>query len=794
MSQVLPIGFFGYPSNPATIGETIRTAVSEINNGSVARIRTWEDLRVGGRVIIRDILSAIDDSHFFCIDLTGLNLNVMFELGYAIARNKVIFPILDNSFATHRTMFEQLRILTTVGYVPYQNSRQIVEGFYREQPYQSNAETLFEQIVQPSFQPGAEEKLLYLKSRVETEASVRLTRRIYRSPIPQTIDDPQEVAVQYLAWYGSNIYTALGVICHLMHPDREGAALHNARYALVAGITVGMDKPLRMLTEGDYLAPLDYREVLIQYRTAADAVTRLEEWLSPLEQSWLERQSTRQGYMAALTLATELQNLQIGEPIAENEAEKLVDYYFIETVAYREALEGKQTVFVGRKGTGKSANFIKLANELEADRRNLVVSIKPIAYELQGITDLLSRYRERDNKTYAVESLWKFLLLSEVANVVARMIRERQVPMDEDEVALMTLMERDDAMLSRDFSVRLERCVEALHTAQQSRSGERNIEQDQLSISEALHEGIYTELRILLGKILSNKKRVAILVDNLDKAWDRTSDLTNLAEFFLGLLSAAKRLTMDFRRDDSRRDAVYVTVAIFLRSDIFYKIKNVAREPDKINSYRLSWDDPELLLRVIEERFVALHAGNIQPDEMWTRYFCETVKGNPTKQYLLERILPRPRDFVYLIKAAISTAINRRHPRVEEGDILDAEKQYSQFAVESLLVENDLPVGSLEAIIYEFIGNPPFLTYEQVRDSLIMVGVAAERIEEAIDGLCTLRFLGVEVSDGEYRFSDDPQEFRRVQVLSRKLGERRGTPSQYMINPAYWAFIEVAES
>src|SRR4051812_34816560 len=104
MSQIMPRGFFGYPSNPATIGETIRTAVTEINRGGVAQIRTWEGLNISGRIIIQEILQAIDESQFFCIDLTGLNFNVMFELGYAIARNKVIFPIFDDSFATHRNM------------------------------------------------------------------------------------------------------------------------------------------------------------------------------------------------------------------------------------------------------------------------------------------------------------------------------------------------------------------------------------------------------------------------------------------------------------------------------------------------------------------------------------------------------------------------------------------------------------------------------------------------------------------------------------------------------------------
>src|SRR5262249_30669879 len=163
------------------------------------------------------------------------------------------------------------------------------------------------------------------------------------------------------------------------------------------------------------------------------------------------------------------------------------------------------------------------------------------------------------------------------------------------------------------------------------------IEQDQLSISEALHGTLYKELRLLLGRILSkNKKRVAILIDNLDKAWDKQSDLPSLAEFFLGLLSAVKRVALDFTREDSRRDPVQVSAAIFLRSDIFFTVSAAAREPDKINSYKLSWDDPELLANVIEERLTALHAGSMGPDQLWARYFAPFVRGDATKDYFLQ--------------------------------------------------------------------------------------------------------------------------------------------------------------
>jgi hypothetical protein len=65
----------------------------------------------------------------------------------------------------------------------------------------------------------------------------------------------------------------------------------------------------------------------------------------------------------------------------------------------------------------------------------------------------------------------------------------------------------------------------------------------------------------------------------------------------------------------------------------------VAREPDKLSFTRLKWDDPELLLRVVEERYVVSHGTASDPAEMWHRYFGAQVRGVPMREYLVSRIL-----------------------------------------------------------------------------------------------------------------------------------------------------------
>lgn len=787
----VPKGFFAYPSKPPSISEIIKTALVNIGGSGLVNFKTWEECRVGGHIIIDEICTYIDEADLFCADLTHLNANVMFELGYAIASNKRIWLILDNSLVDSNTHFEQLRILTTVGYANYCNSRDIETKFYSDSPYETLHKTIFERSIKPNLIPGKSPQLLYLKGRHNTEANVRISKRVDDSKIPIIVDDPRESSVQPLTWYGVQVYSAMAVICHFANPQREGAQLHNARYALVAGMACGMKKPLLMLEEGDFFIPVDYRDVLRQYQTASQALGHLEGWLRPLEDEWRARATSVKTYASTVALATELRGLQVGEYLAENEAERLTEEYFVETSAYMDALRGSSTIFVGRKGSGKTANLLKLSHTLNEDSRNLVCVIRPIDYELQGIIQLLLRYKERDQKGYVIESLWKFLIFSEISNAAVNKIYKRPSgDIFSNERALVDIYERPNSFIKEDFTIRLERCVNQLVAIQGSLQDTGSQETFRTQISEAAHRSVLSELRVALGKALRDVNRVAILVDNLDKTWDKTANLSNMSEFLLGLISVGKRIPIDFGHNVGHRESINVSLTIFLRSDIFAQVMSIAREPDKILYTKLNWQDRQLLLRVIEERFSSSNE-SVPPNEIWERFFTPTVKGIPTKDYLLDRSLPRPRDLIFITKAAIATAVNRGHTKVEEDDILYAEKQYGQYALDSILVENGITVEALERVLYEFVGSKPFLTQEEVNSCILKSGVNSELLEDITEHLCALAFLGIEVGNQDFRFAEDFQDYQKLSVLKRKQSEIKGSALRYKINSPFWAFLEI---
>ena len=792
MNPQIPSAFFAYPSSPAIIGETITTAISELNKSNLIQIKTWEECKVGGRIIIDAICKEITESQLFCADLTQVNTNVMFELGFAIATNKRVWLILDETKSESRKQFEQVRILTTVGYTNYCSAYDIQGKFYTDAPYQNLDKTIFKESIEPNLVLGQVPTILYLKSRHETEPSRQISKKINKSKIPQIVDDPRESAVQSLTWYGTQIYSARAVVCHFTNPEREGAQLHNARCALVSGLAKGMGKELLMLEEGDFFIPIDYRDSLKQYQTANQAVTILEEWLNPIQAQWIEAEQSKVQHATQVTLAAELRSLKVGEYLAENEITNLIEDYFVETTAYTEALQGNNIIFVGRKGSGKTANLFKLENNLSNDPRNLVCVIKPIAYELEGIVELLRRYNERDEKGYLIESLWKFLIYTEMGRAAIERINNRASgEVFENEKDLVQFNKETDYLLNEDFTIRLERTVENIIKYPRPSTRDGSMEEFRGAISEAIHKGVLSKLRIALGLALKKTERVAVLVDNLDKAWDKTSNLANLSQFFLGLLGAAGRIPVEFQHKDSRRESLNINLIIFLRSDIFYRIMEQAREPDKIRYTKLSWKDPALLLKVIEERFISSHQGNVGSQEMWDKYFTSTVRGLPIKEYILGRILPRPRDLVFLIKSAVSIAINRGHTIVEEDDILQAEKQYSQYALESILVENGITVETLEKILYEFAGSNSQLNFDNLISILNTCEIPSTAHEEVVEHLCALAFLGIEINSNEFRFAEDFQDYQKLKVLLRKRREMLGRRPPYKINPPFWTYLEI---
>jgi hypothetical protein len=539
-----------------------------------------------------------------------------------------------------------------------------------------------------------------------------------------------------------------------------------------------------MLAEEDYSPPLDYENLLSVYRTGRECELIFDNWLK--ERNLKPRGGNR---TPRVRLATELRALRFGEHVAENEVDNLTDY-FIVTGAFDDVMADRNALFVGRKGTGKTANMLQAAARLSEDARNLVVVIKPAAYEFTSLLELLDRLPV-SMQQYSIEALWRFLLTSEIANQVVGTIELRHpgIPFTEDERKLLEYVDTVEFRLRDGFGVRFERTVNSLSSIPEH----PNETEGRDYVNEALHSEAIEHLRSLLGPVLRGKQRIALLIDNLDKGWEKTVDLDLLSQLLLGLLSAVGRVKTDFAKKDVWREPISLTTTTFLRSDIFAHVLTRAREPDKIPASKVTWDDPETLLRVVEERFLAARPDDTDPDELWSRFFCPTVDGTPTRRYLVSRVLPRPRDLIYLCNAVASAATNRGNQRIELEDIRSGEMVYSQFAFESLLVENGITISMFKTVLFEFLGESPIISHSRVREIVARAGVADELLDKVVDRLREVSFLGIETSDGRFEYPDWGNATERADVLARKLTEVRASEFRYAIHPAYRPYLEIAD-
>jgi hypothetical protein len=781
--------FVAYPASPPDRAESIEEAVRRIGDGGTVKITGWRTLVPTGQLMISTICESIKQNDLFVADVTALNPNVLFELGYAIAHRKRIWLLLNPSIEKAKAEFERFALLSTIGFRPYGNSDDIVNGFYSERPFLSLNKILIDELLEASGEPNKREALLYIKPAENTDAVIKISRRVDGGPIPSVIDEPIEMGSQPLSWYAREVTNCFAAITHFLSNDHAGWQLQNAKQALVAGIAYGLGKPLLMLAHEPYNSPLDYKDLLRRHRTAKAAEEIYDMWLRPYLSTYEERVEARQNYQRRQLARGELRDIEIGDPIAEYESESIADY-FIPTAAYTEALQSNHSIVIGRKGTGKTATLYKLASDLSADPRNYCCIVRPVDYELDGILTMLRQEVTRSEKGYLVESLWKFLLYTELARSLDDMIRNRPVytGRSEAEENLLEFVLQYSETIKPEFSARLETAVERLRNIADSVGGQAR----KTRISELLHGELLPSLRNILGDVFSGRGKVVILVDNLDKAWTKNSDISLLSELLYGLLGVSSRVADDFRRSASGLKPIKLHFTLFLRSDIYANMLQFARERDKLPVRMLTWNDPEMLRSVIEERFAKSGAIAGEGESIWDRYFCPSLDSVPVQDYLVATIFPRPRDLIYLVKAALHAAVNRRHTKIEENDLKTASIEYSRFAFNSFLAELSALIPEAEDLLMYFLQAPSIIGEDLILKAMTSIGLTSDRLPSITEALGNLTFLGYEVAPNRYEYIFDEQDAQKIRTMAAKTLTNSGLGlARYQIHPAFHAYLEV---
>lgn len=756
-----------YSSNPTSIAATIEAAVGLLSSRLDTRWKTWREFSQTGQIIFCSICRNCRFADVVVADVTTFNFNVLFEIGFAIGLEIPVVPIRDTTFVRDRVHFDELGLLDTIGYLDFQNSEGLAQELKDRLPVAAIPAPIG---ADPRITP-----LYVLRAPIKTEGDVRLMAALKRQSLRFRPHDPTEVPRLSLQEARKAVASCHGVIGHLLHPDREGATVHNARCALVAGIGVASGKAVVLIQEGNVSQPIDYRSIVRAY----DRPDQVSGLIEPVIKQSIARLQTA-NTSGIRVPARLLERLDLGDLAAENEISGLRSY-FVRTGQFLEAKRGNARLVTGRKGSGKTAIFYGVRDSFAESRSSLVLDLKPEGYQFTRLREVVLKELTPGVQEHTLTALWNFILLCEIAQQVldyehswAHREPQRSSAYDQLEAVYASYGSVD----SGDFSERLIRQVDAVvarfEAAGDVRSG--------AALTNVLFRDDIRRLDDAVARYLQYKQEVWILVDNIDKSWSTWGATQADILIIRTLLEATRKLQ---RQCEDRGVALHALV--FLRNDIYDHL--VAETPDKGKDtvVRLDWDDPEVFREIVRQRISTSTGLQGDFDHVWSSV-CEPFVGTRDSfAYMLDRTLMRPRDVLTFIHRAVEVAVNRGHSKITEADVLQAEHAFSEDMLVALMAEVRDVNPDFVDVVYNFIGKPAEMFEAEARMVLVEGALKPEEATEAVRLLLWFAFFGVRTQvDHEIQYSYGVRYNLRKLIA---LLERPG--ASLVVHPAFRRGLEL---
>lgn len=548
-------GLFLYPSDPRSIASVVEEAATAIAASDRGRWLTWKDLNIGGNIIFCEICKAMRFTRQVIADVTTLNFNVMFEIGYAVGLGKPVLPIRDQNYSRDNRLFTELGLFDTLGYADFRTSSELSQRILsaKVSPIAIRKHT-----------SAGDQDMYFVKSQIESNGQVRLLSIIKKSGISFRTHDPIENVRLSLDDAVRSVFDSAGVVVHLMDPQRTGAAVNNARGAFVAGIALAAEKAVLMLQEGAAQQPIDYRDLVKRY----DSADQIHDLVAPFLSAVVEARRRARRTTSARIPENLLERVDLGELAAENEIRALRDY-FVATAQFKQVERGHARLVVGRKGAGKTAVFYGVREQYWRRRSHLVLDLRPDGHQFEKLRDTVLDRVGSGSAHHFLVAMWEYLLLTEIARKVLlsetgqreayRAGSERRARFDELSAAFGQELQSE----AGDFSERLLTLVDSVA----SRAGGLTAILQSGEITKLIYDTDIRSLRDGLIAYLSvaGIEATWLLLDNLDKGWPILSSATEHAAILNGLLDAAQKVGQRF--EASR---IEFKPIVFIRSDIYH--------------------------------------------------------------------------------------------------------------------------------------------------------------------------------------------------------------------------------
>ena len=768
-----PYVFVAFSADPRWLFDTITAGIANANAAQTKfTYHGWPANDVPGRPLVGPVQSGINNAAFVVADISTLNLNVTYEVGFAIGTRKRAYLIRNSDYADKRGLAAKVGIFDTLGYQQYENSTslaKVLSSITDLAPIEFTDSPDSKAPIYVIESPYKGDTMLHIVS------CVKKTRFQYRSFNPS--EDTRLAASDAIA----HVSRSHGVIVPLLSNDVRDSSIHNIRAAFVAGLAHGMEKPTLVLKPVGFDAPLDIRDAVKEYVRLEDIKHHVNQLALDVVESMQRVQPLADPPKGALV------RLTIGDPMAENEFQTLGEYY-LRREEFHRTLRGEVNLVVGRKGSGKTALFSQVRDDLRRNPGIIVIDLKPEGYQLVKLREQVLDFLHAGAKDHLITSFWEYLLLREVAHKLLEKDRQRHLRdyrLYPHYTALRDAYRDSPHVVAGDFSERLAGLAELVADEFISRgsSGE-GLRLSADDVTQIVHSGSLRKLRQTVSKYLEYKQGVWILFDNLDKGWTLPGPSDADILVLRCLIDGARKCQRDMQAAGHDFHSI-----VFVRNDVYDLLVRESADFGKEMRASLDWSDPDMLremlrLRLVNNGFVTSETF----DKIWTTICISHYQAQETSQYMIERSLMRPRNLLKLFNHCKASASNLGHGVISSDDIDKGLLSYSN----DLLIEADQELANIEPkaadLIYYFIGEDYVFSLEDLEIIFSEHGIRESMYSDLVGFLLYFGFLGIKIGTGDARYIFDVgYDMKRLQVPISKAG----STVQYVLNPAFWPALGV---
>jgi hypothetical protein len=613
----MTFAFLAYPSDPPAVGQSFASAAEHLRQqGFASEITLWPEVDIAGRFIKDAVLEKIDEAECLVADITRLNFNVTFEIGYAIARGKRTLLVRNPAFLAQNNEIALVGIFDTVGYEQYENAAALSRLMRKLNDVQS---------LKLPTQQNRSAPVYFNQAHYKTDFETTILSRIKKARLRYRSFDPNESprlsAVEAIREVGQSY----GVLVHLLPDFVQDQRVHNLRAAFLAGLGMGFVRVVMLIQSGETPVPIDYRDLVRVCLRPEHYQEAIADFAADVTESL--QQFALTGESAGTSL---LEQASLGASSAENELTQLGQYY-LETDQFQRARRHEIRLVTGRKGSGKTAIFFQLRDQIRQDKSNVVLDLKPEAYQLMKFKDSVLPLLAAGTVEHTITAFWEYLLLLEVCYKLLekdRDLHKRDHHLFEPFLKLEAAYQSDHYVSEGDFSERMNRLLSELRQDFEAKyAGSENLTLSQAELTHLLYRHDVQRLRDLVHGYLQFKNEFWLLFDNIDKGWATHGVRRDDLVIVRGLIEATRKL----ERDLKRRGVDAYTV-IFLRHDVYELLVEETPDRGKETRANVDWTDPDMLREVLRKRLVAslAEASGTPFESMWPKLCTSMAKKAPS--------------------------------------------------------------------------------------------------------------------------------------------------------------------